>query len=1367
MSFELNQGQADSQVKYLARGRGYQVTLTETEAVLRLQNANRNARADLINPSLAEQTNPQSAIRNPQSIALRIKLDGASPAKQVIGLNLLPGKSNYLIGDDPNKWHKDIPNYARVEYRDVYPGVSLVYYGTQRALEYDFIVTPGHDPGVITVSYDGADRIELDSDGALELHINGEIIYQRSPIIYQKSNGGRRAVTGRYVMRGGKKVGFEVEGYDASKPLVIDPVLEYATYLGGGGDDIGQSVKVDGAGNVYIAGVTSATDLVTKNAAQGANRGGADAFVAKLNASGDTLIYSTYLGGAGDDAANGIAVDSAGNAYVTGNTTSSDFNTRNPLQPASRGGSEAFVAKLSSDGSQLIYSTYLGSSGEDVGYGIAADAAGAVYVTGYTTANDFNTQSPLQSSNRGDFDAFVAKLNPAGSALSYSTYLGGTGGDLGSSIIVDGAGNTYVTGYTTSSDFNTKSPLQAMYRGGFDVFAAKINPAGSALVYSTYLGGADDDQGYGVAVDGAGNVYLTGLTSSADFPVKNALQPARKGSSDAFVTKINAAGAELTYSTYFGGDGQEAGRGIVVDANSNAYFAGDTTSTNFPVKNPLQPANRGASDAFIVKLNAAGSDSVFATYLGGGRTDASYGIAIDSARNVYVTGSTTSLDFNINNALQSDNLGGADAFVTKISADGSQLNYSTYLGGSGNDTGLSIAVDSVGNAYITGSTAADFEVKNPFQRVNRGGSDAFVAKLDANGASMVYATYFGGSGLDQGLDIAVDQVGAAYVTGVTASTDFSVRQPVQPNNRGGGDAFIAKLSATGGDLVYSTYFGGGGNDAGYSIAIDGAGAAYITGLTGSTNLPLQNPLQSNNRGEEDAFIAKINAAGSAVVYATYLGGAKSDGGYGIAVDASGAAYVAGVTASTDFNTKNALQGTNRGELDAFVAKISNDGSALSYSSYLGGTGSEFGNGIAVDGSGNVYVAGGTASTDFNISNPLQNENRGAFDAFVTKINSSGSQLVYSTYLGGGGSDMASSVAADAAGAVYLTGSTTSDNFPVKSPDQDKNRGSSDAFITTINVAGSDLVYSTYLGGGDLDDGIGIAIDGAGNIYVVGQTGSLDLPVANPVQPSASGGLDAFIVKIGAGSGGGGGGGGGVVTVASVSAASYSGLELAKESIIAAFGDGLATEVKIAASLPLPTSLAGTTVKVKDSAGSEREAPLFFVAPTQVNYLLPAGAAIGPALVTITGGDGKISSGTVLVSPVAPGLFSANADGQGVAAATLLRVKTDGTQVYEPVASFDAAQSRFAPVPIDLGPQGEQVFLLLFGTGLRGNNGLQTVSVKIGGVDAETLYLGAQGGFVGLDQGNVRIPRSLAGRGEVDVVVTVEGRTANTVRVSIK
>jgi uncharacterized protein (TIGR03437 family) len=1355
MSFEVNRGQADAAVKFLARGRGYQVFFTDTEAVLSLSRPQRVKRG---NRGTAL-SNPRSAIRNPQSNVLRLKFDGAAPARQVIGVDPLPGKSNYFIGNDPKAWRTDIPNYARVECREIYPGVSVAYYGAQRSLEYDLIVAPGADPQAITVSFEGADRMELNAEGDLELHLNGEVIYQRSPAVYQQVNGGRRAVTSRYVIKGENRVAFEVGSYDAGKSLVIDPVLDYSTYLGGGGDDTAQSIEVDASGNAYVTGVTAAADFVTKDGLQSANRGGPDVFIAKINSDGSALSYSTYLGGGSDDAGNGIAVDAAGNVYVTGYTTSTDFHTRNPLQPTNRGKSDAFVAKINPAGSQLLYATYLGSSQEDVGYAIATDAAGAAYVTGYTAANDFNTQAPFQP-HRGGFDAFVAKINPSGSALSYSTYLGGADGDLGAAIAVDGAGNAYVAGYTASPDFNTLNPLQAAYRGAFDGFVAKINAAGSSLTYSTYLGGGDDDQCYGIAVDGAGNAYVTGVTASTDFPTRNPLQSARRGNSDVFVAKINAAGGELLYSTYLGGDGSDAGRGIAADATGNVYLTGDTASTNFPTKNPLQAANRGLSDAFIAKLNAAGSELAFTTYLGGSRQDIGYSIAIDGVGSIYVTGATASQDFNTSNPLQSDNLGGIDAFVAKVTADGAQLGYSTYLGGSDSDLGLSVAVDSAGAAYVTGLTAAaDFPAQNPLQRTNRGGADAFVAKINASGSAFLYASYFGGSGLDQGLDVAVDQAGAAYVAGVTTSTDFSLRNPLQAANRGGGDAFVAKLSADGAELVYSTYFGGGGDDAGYSLAVDGAGNVYLAGSTGSTNLTTRNPLQPGNRGEDDAFVAKLNAAGTALIYSTYLGGSGSEAGYSIAVDGTGAACVTGVTASTDFNTKSALQSANRGELDAFVAKINPDGSTLSYSTYLGGSGLDFGYGIAVDASGNVYVTGATSSTDFAIRSQFQSANKGSFDAFITKINPAGSMLIYSTYLGGDDSDSAYGIAVDATGNVYLTGNTASANFPVKDAIQATNHGGGDAFVTKLNAAGSDLVFSTYLGGSGADEGDAIALDGVSNIYVTGQTGSLNFPVANPVQPAASGGIDAFILKLGAGAGAG--------TAASVSAASFLGVELAAESIVAAFGDGLATGVQVADSVPLPTTLAGTSVRVKDSAGVERPAPLFFVAPAQVNYQVPPGTAAGPALVTITSSDGKVSSGTTLISALAPGLFSANADGQGVAAAVALRVKADGAQSFEPVSRFDAAQNKFVAAPIDLGPEGEQVFLLLFGTGLRGHAGLPTVKVKIGGVDAETLFLGPQGGFVGLDQGNIRIPRSLAGRGEVDVVATAGAKTANIVSVNVK
>ena len=469
--------------------------------------------------------------------------------------------------------------------------------------------------------------------GGVRVQLAGGAVRQERPELYQVVGGRRRWVAGAYRMGPSGKVSFAVGAYDARRPLVVDPVLVYSTHLGGSGGDQGNGIAVDGGGNAYVTGSTFSADFPTKNPLQAAKHGAANgrstAFVAKLNGAGSALVYATYLGGSGDDVGTGIAVDGAGNVYVTGSTTSPDFPTKSPLQAALGGSgsgfSNAFVAKLNPTGSALVYSTYLGGSGSalvnstslgsDEGHGIAVDGMGNAYVTGYTYSADFPTESPLQATLGGRQNAFVAKLNAAGSALVYSTYLGGSGNfDGGHGIAVDGAGNAYVIGNTDSVDFPTKNPLQATLGGsGGNVFVAKLNTAGSALVYSTYLGGSSffGDVGTGIAVDGAGNAYVTGLASSTDFPTKNPLQAALggRGATNAFVAKLNAAGSALVYSTYLGGSGRpigDKGKGITVDEAGNAYVTGDTNSADFPTKNPLQAATGGSgglfSTAFVAKI---------------------------------------------------------------------------------------------------------------------------------------------------------------------------------------------------------------------------------------------------------------------------------------------------------------------------------------------------------------------------------------------------------------------------------------------------------------------------------------------------------------------------------------------------------------------------------------------------------------------------------------------------------------------------------------------------------------------------------------------------------------------------------------------
>ncbi len=611
-------------------------------------------------------------------------LAGANPKATVTGLDELPGKSNYFIGNDPAKWRTNVPTYAKVKYQNVYRGIDLVYYGNPQQLEYDFVVAPGADPKAISLdvaairsSLDGGRTapLRIDANGDLVIPAGEDEVRLHKPVVYQAAvnqgaeGSARHFVDGHYVVKGRNRVSFEVASYDPGKTLVIDPVLVYSTYVGGSNYDQGEGIAVDSAGNAYVTGYTASPDFPTANPLQTVSGGNGDVFVAKLNPAGSALVYSTYLGGSNGEDARGIAVDSAGNAYVTGYTSSTDFPTAKPLQPTSDG-DDAFVAKLNPTGSALLYSTYLGGNNTDVGNGIAVDSEQNAYVTGYTYSSDFPTAHPLQSVYGGNPDVFVAKLNPTGSVLLYSTYLGGSDYDLGFGIAVDSAGNAYVTGGTLSSNFPTANPLQTFSSGG-RVFVAKLNPTGSALLYSSYLGGS---LARGIAVDSGGNAYVTGYTTSPYFPTVNPLQAVYGGGvnyGDAFVTKLNPAGSALVYSTYLGGSGEEQGFGIAVDSSGNAYVTGYTTSTNFPTANPLQPVSGGGNgflngDAFVSKLNPGGSALVYSTYLGGSGDDEGYGIAADSAGNAYATGYTTSTDFPSADPLQPFFGGVQDAFVTKI-----------------------------------------------------------------------------------------------------------------------------------------------------------------------------------------------------------------------------------------------------------------------------------------------------------------------------------------------------------------------------------------------------------------------------------------------------------------------------------------------------------------------------------------------------------------------------------------------------------------------------------------------------------------------------------------------------------------------------
>jgi len=709
LSFEQNRGQADRRVRFLTHGAGYSVGLTNTGALLSLSRKSSPAHAARAGKAAGRghQQAPLISVRT-----LSVGFLGASPKVRLVAGSKLPGRVNYLIGNDQRRWHTNIPTFSAASYRAVWRGIDATFSGSQHQLEYVFTVAPGADPGQIRVGYRGQSALRLDPGGNLVVSAGaGRTVRQLAPHAYQLTGGQRRAVPSRYVLRG-HRVTIGLGAYNHRLALVIDPTvtLAYSTYLGGSGTDVGNGIAVDASGSAYVTGLTASMDFPVQNPVQSMNHSGFNtAFVSKLNAAGSALLYSTFLGGTVSDQGSGIAVDSGGRAYVTGSTTSPDFPiTQNAEQRKPAGDdSDAFVTKLDVDGAALLYSTYLGGTGRDVGNGIAVDSAGNAYVTGLTTSMDFpTTPGAYQPTYAGDSQAFVTKLNPAGSSLVYSTYLGGKSGSSfgfgtndngGSGIAVDFSGSAYVTGFTTSSDFPTKDAQKSALTGASSAFVTKLSGDGKALVYSTYLGGGDD-QGSAIAVDVLGSAYVTGFTASDNFPVVNAEQPARGNLNDAFVTKLSGDGKTLLYSTYLGGNGNDQGAGIAVDSTGSAYVTGFTDSTDFPAVNAEQPANRGGMDAFVTKLSADGKALVYSTYLGGSNDDQGAGIAVDSTGSAYVIGSTSSLDFPAVNAKQPANGGSSDAFVAKLVPSGAlpvthTLSVAKAGSGSGSVTSRPIGID--------------------------------------------------------------------------------------------------------------------------------------------------------------------------------------------------------------------------------------------------------------------------------------------------------------------------------------------------------------------------------------------------------------------------------------------------------------------------------------------------------------------------------------------------------------------------------------------------------------------------------------------------------------------------------------------------
>ncbi len=678
LAFEVNQGQANPDAQFVSRGSGYRLLLGPTEAELTLRRSSA-ARRDQEERSVKRSRETQR--RQTDSKTVKLNLIGASDTAVAVPQGELQTKSNYLVGNVPEKWRTGIATYAQVRYSDVYPGIDVVYYGNQNQLEYDFVVAPGSDPNVIRLGFRGAQQMEIDQSGDLLLHLGGSTLRQSKPIVYQETEAGRREVKGQYILKGNDEVAFEIGEYDKSKPLVIDPILAYSTYLNFFVSSVNNGLAVDALGNVYVTGTDEES-----------------VYVAKLNPQGNAFVFTTTVGGDNGDEGTNIAVDSLGNVFVSGNAYSNEFPVVNAFQPT-RGNEEinvadTFVFKLDPTGTNLLFSTFLGGDDDDINFGMALDQTGNVYLTGYTASPfrsppeglPFPTHNAYQSTLSGGVDGYLTKFTGAG-GIVYSTYIGGDNYDFALDVAVDAEGSAYLTGQTLSANFPTVNPLQPTRSGsGADAFVTRFTPDGASLSYSTYLGGALEDMGWGIALDATRNIYVTGFTRSMDFPIMNPIQPSNGGTGrDAFISKINAAGSSLAYSTYLGGAFAEEAADIAVNAAGEAYVTGFTASANFPLVNPLQPSNGNSTDAFITKVNAAGSAWVYSTYLGGtagfgggpgaGSPDYGTAIVLGPGGDAYVFGETYATDFPLMNPLQPVLIDYRGGFLSRLNESGNQTFY--------------------------------------------------------------------------------------------------------------------------------------------------------------------------------------------------------------------------------------------------------------------------------------------------------------------------------------------------------------------------------------------------------------------------------------------------------------------------------------------------------------------------------------------------------------------------------------------------------------------------------------------------------------------------------------------------------------------
>ena len=1051
ISFEANIGQADAAVEFLAHGQNGNLLLIHSEAWLTLQkNGSENA--------------PR---------VLRFKLAGANLNPKREGLDPLPGKANYLIGNDHGRWHKDASTFARVKYHDVYPGVDLIYYGNQQNLEYDLVLQPGANPNDILLQFSGADTISLAADGDLMLQVAGDSIRQHKPIVYQETGGARKMLSGNYVLHSGMQVGFEIAIYDKTQPLVIDPVLAFSTTFGGSGLNQGLGVAVDSQDNVYVTGITTSGDFPTVNPFQTNKLGSYSAYVVKFDTNG-AVVYSTFLGGGvlndqttTSTSGQGIAVDANGDAFVTGYTTATNFPILNAFQTNKTAlgysGRNAFVTELNPAGNGLVYSTYLGGSNSDTATGIALATNDDAIITGYTTSTNFPTVHAAQPVYGGNGDGFVSKLSADGGSLVYSTFLGGGSYENSDTstgvatpvgaVAVDFDGNAYVTGQTYSTNFPVLNAFQptngTSYYGAYGAaFVTKLDPAGN-LVYSTYFGGRLGDFGRAIGVDFQGNVYFAGNSAFGDLPTTNAIQSSfggrgAVGIGDGFVAALDFTGTNLIYCTYLGGTGDDQVNGIAVRPDDGAVaVTGFTDSPNFPMLNAVQAAG---NQGFFVSANGATSWNLSKAGLTSGVI---YSIQVDPSNPMTVYALTA------NGCFKSMD-GGAD-WTPASSGLG-------YVAGSssGSPAGL-LAIDpSHSSTLYAGCYDAVYKSTNGAVSWGPAGTGlpfypwVQTVVLDPNVPATLYAGTYS-AGLFKSTD-----GGNTWNAATNGLNTLNIQDlVVDPNNSSkvyagaggfGSTASLYKSTNGGGNWAL---LGGGLRNGPVNLLMASSSNLYAV-VGNSLSFPAGSAPAfqiSTNGGTNwsSLLIANgLNFTALAIAPPTTpaLTIASSGANDNVSWPASFAGYVLQSTASLNpANWKPVMLSpvTNKGNLVITVPVsgsqgyyrllLTNSTAVLPATLYLG-TDQASGQGVlkSMDGGNSWNIAGPAGDTINALAvNPAYPATiyaglNGGRDAFVTTLTPSG-QLYFSTYLGGSGADQGTALAMIDSATVAVAGSTLSSDFP--------------------------------------------------------------------------------------------------------------------------------------------------------------------------------------------------------------------------------------------------------------------------------------------------------------------------------------------------